>query len=1732
MDINSTFQNFINKEDDNNQASALDNIIRNIFLSCDEENTGNVVISRVINFVEPFLQENTDALGELRACLSENDDNSPIDMETFHKNMKKWIEKLSNTDSMKSTEIQNLSPAMDTEKNIGCAQYVHDFPKDYTEISILNLSDYSVDSQELRLSERFVLENHIQELQRQKSQLNDELVRLRLELDNCQEQNEALQGNLDKLLKKLANEQKFNESFQLERRKYDELQDQLSCSNKRIVKLEKTISTLEKSNNELKQHMDLLQTQKRELENKIRTMNKRVEEMNVDKTLLQTEIDLKKQELASQHEVNVALLKQNGELQDIIEECNINIEKLKLEKENLEKLFREQAEKTESLIALNKSYNSLNSSVHSNESDQKYEPLNLDLKTEDSIENQFYYNFQMTLLNASTATNLRDEIAKATIYQHNDNDNENLKCSYEPSSNVIEIEKKLLDLQRELVQHENCNVIISRQNEEIELISQENISYKELIENFKLSQDDLKTQLALEHDKKCLLLEKCKNLEDHLRSNNNYVAEIQEKLAEYTNLEKKCKAYSQKIEELETDNSMKYVKIVNLTVEIEKLRQILVKTDQQHKEELSKKINQLAQEKKLHEEEKNQLLEKIKILNSEKVILQNEKEELLSKIIQLENQHRELQNEKDELRSEQEQVQVENLKCKSAKDYIELEVARIQNESESLKVERNLLKNKCNNLRIAKDELEYSMTSRLGSLQKKIENTEIANKNLLSEICLMRHEKEQLEISITEYKDECLFNLQLKNQLEELSSFLEKLQKEHELITTECDTLKIEIKNEKGKVVELTTSNEKLAKDIKTLENSNLELINANNSLETELLVSREKTDYYNKKYNELEKIRQNLICENSELLSKVEKNENGLKKMDIDNKQLGIDLVNVKLALNKAEETIEMYEKLNESLSSENHTLQNTRREFLEKSQTKDNTIHKLQEICQTHENKIKELEMNLQSCKKENEDLKNDLANTEQALYEIQEKMEETTNTQFEKENMQKHIDRLEGKLQEVTKYSKEQKQIEQKLKLNSENSVRTIASLESKLNEEVLSKTKVTENLKHANDENSSLAEAILKLQSRIAFLEKQNELLDKEKNNLKNLSEEHHHKLMTAIKSKSELMQRNKKLTEQNLQLSTKTDQLSTEIDRKSKQISEANQRVSELSDDLYNTEKKISENERYRLDILENESERNKAEIEKIQKGNDHLLLEKEIMTKKIKTLEQDNLELTQQLEDLMLEKNAWLSEKINTCNCIENIARSKPTTGFDRLVKKNMRLNDKIGTLEEQLIIHKKINDNKSEEIIIAKERESQLSKEVADVKEELDKAIKNNDTLITEVEALISKIDKLSRENEELKKMNNHQEKGNCGSLKRKHETLDCFEEKPKLFNEISEIHQESQGEIENHNSMAIYMDAIRDRLCEKRLRLYRATVTAINVWKSSLGTDFVSSSSKYGSQTEHLTHLLNGPLDEEILQVEDQVHVTTALLDKLTSIRNHETLRQNVIEPNLDLQDCIEQEISPNINTDVLENLGLAGNLVRVNNFSTIEMEEKFTALVLAYTIDKTSLPQRCNVQKVRLRERERALGEEISTLSIHLRKYANDVDVSLHLEQILKLCTQVSISAEQFGSLTQQEKLSRAVELMINYVARLRQNIDNLPNQYLSIKQPLDAICTKNEVPITNQHSEDHKEERDLPAKIEKRIWIKETYFIITLSIAVLAVVIFFNMFESCHTRFEYIPMTPPV
>lgn len=121
-----------------------------------------------------------------------------------------------------------------------------------------------------------------------------------------------------------------------------------------------------------------------------------------------------------------------------------------------------------------------------------------------------------------------------------------------------------------------------------------------------------------------------------------------------------------------------------------------------------------------------------------------------------------------------------------------------------------------------------------------------------------------------------------------------------------------------------------------------------------------------------------------------------------------------------------------------------------------------------------------------------------------------------------------------------------------------------------------------------------------------------------------------------------------------------------------------------------------------------------------------------------------------------------------------------------------------------------------------------------------------------------------------------------------------------------------------------------------------------------------------------------------------------------------------------------------------------------VSIGEISTTRMEETFATLVLTYTVDKDLLHQRFHAKKIQLGETERSLGEAVSALTLYLERNAIGLDVSNFMSNILQLCTQVSVAAVQYGSLRQQTELTAAAEMMVNYVANLRQEIELLTQQ----------------------------------------------------------------------------------
>lgn len=90
--------------------------------------------------------------------------------------------------------------------------------------------------------------------------------------------------------------------------------------------MERSLANLEKQNAQLQQELDAVLVEKQGLECQIQRLDRKSEETKSNMVILQTEIDIRKSEVVSEHKTNEALSQRNQELCDLVEKCIINIE--------------------------------------------------------------------------------------------------------------------------------------------------------------------------------------------------------------------------------------------------------------------------------------------------------------------------------------------------------------------------------------------------------------------------------------------------------------------------------------------------------------------------------------------------------------------------------------------------------------------------------------------------------------------------------------------------------------------------------------------------------------------------------------------------------------------------------------------------------------------------------------------------------------------------------------------------------------------------------------------------------------------------------------------------------------------------------------------------------------------------------------------------------------------------------------------------------------------------------------------------------------------------------------------------------------------------------------------------------------------------------------------------------------------------------------------------------------
>lgn len=163
---------------------------------------------------------------------------------------------------------------------------------------------------------------------------------------------------------------------------------------------------------------------------------------------------------------------------------------------------------------------------------------------------------------------------------------------------------------------------------------------------------------------------------------------------------------------------------------------------------------------------------------------------------------------------------------------------------------------------------------------------------------------------------------------------------------------------------------------------------------------------------------------------------------------------------------------------------------------------------------------------------------------------------------------------------------------------------------------------------------------------------------------------------------------------------------------------------------------------------------------------------------------------------------------------------------------------------------------------------------------------------------------------------------------------------------------------------------------------------------------------------------------------------------------------------------------EVFPSLPDSVLDKLGLSGNGER-ERLNEDELEQKFVALSLAFTIDAATITDRCERQKRYRDQTEINLNNEITKVidkitkiqpvNMDTEKAERLAGLLAQVDVIVRASALASISAERFGAVQHEARLADAVNLMIKYVTLLKQQRDSARKQLQYTKKVLQDTNT---------------------------------------------------------------------
>lgn len=108
---------------------------------------------------------------------------------------------------------------------------------------------------------------------------------------------------------------------------------------------------------------------------------------------------------------------------------------------------------------------------------------------------------------------------------------------------------------------------------------------------------------------------------------------------------------------------------------------------------------------------------------------------------------------------------------------------------------------------------------------------------------------------------------------------------------------------------------------------------------------------------------------------------------------------------------------------------------------------------------------------------------------------------------------------------------------------------------------------------------------------------------------------------------------------------------------------------------------------------------------------------------------------------------------------------------------------------------------------------------------------------------------------------------------------------------------------------------------------------------------------------------------------------------------------------------------------------------------------MEEKFTVLIMAFSIDAASIKERHRRQCSDLQEKTQNFSKEMSVLLNMIEAMFGDAAiVKTQVDAVMQASALLSASAKQFGAIREERRIMKCIGFIHNYVSVLRQKTNS--------------------------------------------------------------------------------------